>query len=924
MVVAECVTDFDCVNIKGKTPCNLPACDKTAGKCVLKLRQAGESCTNPLDEAGECEVAACTATGECLKTARPSGTKCGLGACGKKCDGVGLCVAASASDYDDKNPCTIDYCDQGKIVKHEPISSLDATCNDNNACTDADICVNGACKGTDKACNDSIPCTKDTCDPAKGCVFQPVKELCANNEPCVNIGCDLAEGCTTTSIKVGPCDDGNGCTEADKCVTGKCVGTASSKLCGCKTDVDCAEKNTPCGGKFACKAGTCLVNPETIVVCTASEDICSTAKCDPGSGDCIGVPNNEGKACDDNNSCTTATLCTKGVCSGGPVTCDDKNPCTLDNCDPKKGCVTAPTTGVCDDGVKCTSGDACNALGLCSGAKVSCDDGVPCTYDQCDENSGKCVSQGQDNGCNDNNPCTKDSCGAKGCVFAADDTGKCDDGNACTSDTCSAGACKSVNTCQCAAATDCDDKNPCTVDSCSAGKCAYANAPTTQTCDVANKCVQAGTGICSAGTCTGGKPKDCSALADSCNNAVCNGATGTCEKVSKADSSPCDADGNGCTVGDVCKGGKCLAGAPPPTCKNTACAEQACQSTSATTFKCAVKPLDKGYGCEDGKFCTVEDICDGAGQCAGQPLMCEGSGCYPGVCSETSKQCENIPKKPGEACDDGKFCTSGDVCSETGECISTTQTVCKGGACVIGYCDEGKDACASKPDPNCCSTAAQCDDGKPCTTNNCTLGKCAYSAVASCPSNILYQNDFDTNHLKGMVLDNSISPTQGWQLMYKFQCPAGLPNFCSGPYKDTPGALYFGDFSIMSFNFGASFGNAVTPPISAGAKYPNLDFDLYMATEGGDVYDVLRVWIQQVVPVGTKPPPPIQVWIKKQDFQINGWQHVKVDLAPFTAGMPVDANYAIRFEFNTTDGAANEGFGVVLDQITVTNGVFAP
>jgi hypothetical protein len=916
---AECVTDFDCANMKGKTPCNLPACDKAAGKCILKLRQAGEVCVNPLDEAGECETAACTPVGVCQKTPKKSGTSCGLGACGKKCDGVGLCVAATSADYDDKNPCTVDYCDQGKVVKHEPTTG-EVSCSDGDECTDNDNCKGGACVGTAKVCNDGIDCTADACDKAKGCTVVPDSKLCVNDQPCVNIACDLSEGCTATSNKIGACDDGNQCTGGDKCKEGKCSGTGSAELCGCKSDTDCAGKNSPCGGKFTCKVGICVVIPETIVTCPASDDLCSTIKCEPNLGTCVATAANEGKACQDNNACTSATVCAKGQCSGGPVVCDDKNPCTLDNCDPEKGCTTAPTTGACDDGVKCTTGDACNAIGSCTGAKTSCDDGVACTYDQCDEGTGKCINQGQDGGCNDNNPCTKDTCGAKGCGYTADDGGKCDDGNACTADSCSAGACKSVNTCQCAVNGDCDDKNPCTVDSCAAGKCVYANAPSTQSCDVANKCVVAGSGTCNAGVCGGGKPVDCTAAANACNNAVCNPTSGTCEKVSKADSTPCDADGNGCTVADVCKGGQCLAGPPPVACQDTACADQACLSTSATTFKCESKPVAKGAPCDDATFCTQSDMCDGAGKCGGSALMCEGSACFPGVCNESLKQCENKPLKPGAPCDDGMFCTSAEVCNETGQCMSTTPTACKGGACLIGVCDESTDSCTTVPDQSCCITAKECDDGMPCTSNQCVGGKCDFKPLATCSNCITYANDFDMNLLKSIKITNSNGPLQGWQLAYKYECQANSPG-CSPPFKGTPGAIYYGDLKLGTYNFGQSNGQFAMPLMtSTGGKQPLLiDFDLYMATEPGNTYDVLRVWMDGFSTTG-QPLPPVQLWVKDQNFAPNAWTHVTVNATEASVAIGQGAPFAIRFDFNTGDAAVNETFGVLVDQLTVGNG----
>ncbi len=201
-VTAECTKDLECANMKGKTPCNVPSCNAAAGKCVLKPREVGEACTNPLDEAGECESATCDATGECVKKPKAEGSKCGTNVCGKKC-AAGQCVSTTEKDYDDKNPCTKDYCDQGNEVKHDPLTGLEFPCSDNDACSEDDICVGGQCKGQLITCTDGVLCTFDSCDKAKGCVFLADNKKCTDTDPCLNTACDLNEGCTTTTPKLG-------------------------------------------------------------------------------------------------------------------------------------------------------------------------------------------------------------------------------------------------------------------------------------------------------------------------------------------------------------------------------------------------------------------------------------------------------------------------------------------------------------------------------------------------------------------------------------------------------------------------------------------------------------------------------------------------------------------------------------------------
>jgi len=925
---AECKTDFDCAGMKGKTPCNLPSCDQGAGKCVLKLREVGEKCTNPLDEAGECELATCNAAGACVKAAVKDGVKCGLNACGKKC-AAGACVATTKEDYDDKNPCTTDYCDQGKEVKHDPITSVDATCDDGDLCTQEDICVGGQCKGNSVACADSIACTIDTCDKAKGCVFLPKNEKCNDNDPCVKIGCDLSEGCTATGIKTNVCDDSNPCTEKDQCDNGKCKGKPSASACACKADADCKSKNSPCGGKFKCNTATkgCELDATTVVTCPQSAEGCTTNTCNPTTGSCDQKNTNDGKECEDDNKCTNETKCVTGACKGVAVSCDDSNPCTTDACDPDSGCSYAVNAQPCDDGKPCTTGDACTGAGVCAGAKVSCDDGVACTYDACDDKTGKCTQQLVNAPCDDKNPCTTDTCTASGCTSKPDDAGKCDDGNSCTEDKCQNGACKSTNTCQCTAAADCDDKNPCTSDTCSAGKCAYVNAPPTQACDVANKCMQPGTGTCQAGVCAGGKPKVCPG--DACNTGQCDATTGACGLISKADGTPCDADKYGCTPIDVCKGGKCVVGAPA-NCPATDCAAVACKSTGATTYQCASTPEPKGKACDDNLFCTDGDLCDGAGKCVGAPKICLTSGvsgsdpttigpCTGAKCNEQTKTCDYSPLAAGSSCEDGKFCTANDKCNVDGACVGGAPPSCPNGTgCQVGFCDESKNKCGLQIKPGCCVSAIECDDGYSCTSDACmsATNTCTYTAQKCCDQNA-YLNDLEQNQLKSLQVVNSAGASQGWQLT---AMPAICPSNGQGCQPgNIPGSvfLYYGDIATWNFAFGPSNGELRLPPRKAPTPggWSALKFNLYMATENLATYDVLSVFVQPLpaTPGGPMPAPLLPAWVKPQDFTTFAWHAMTIDMAPSLNKLAAGAPYQVVIRFDTVDGAANDGMGVLID-----------
>ena len=72
-------------------------------------------------------------------------------------------------------------------------------CDDGNACTPQDGCVDGACTGPPKDCDDGDPCTADTCEPATGACGHVV----------------AADGTA--------CDDADACNGSETCVSGQCV-----------------------------------------------------------------------------------------------------------------------------------------------------------------------------------------------------------------------------------------------------------------------------------------------------------------------------------------------------------------------------------------------------------------------------------------------------------------------------------------------------------------------------------------------------------------------------------------------------------------------------------------------------------------------------------------------------------------------------
>ncbi len=444
------LTATDCDD---NNPCTTEGCDpKATGKgklagCTHQDNTAtcddGNACTtNDTCKASKCvsgaNVCACTpAVGNTPDSCQNKDD-------GNACNGIVRCLKSGTLFQCQIVPGSPITCDKTKddacrrntcapksgICSLLPINAGKPCDADGSVCTAKDACQAGTCvKGAAIVCNDKNPCTTDSCDAKKGCVYV------ANNSPCNadDNACTPTDACKNKVCLAGPakkCHDGNDCT-ADKCdpKTGKCgyVGAAlDGKACNADSSV-CTQKDT-------CKGGTCNAGKQ--LVCDDNKP-CTADSCDAKKG-CVHTAKTG--PCSDNNPCTVGDSCAAGVCKPGKNTCaclkdsdcaqqEDGDLCngTL-RCEKAKApyiCVVdkktivtcsgandtacvkaacAPKTGKCgpqnvtkgascDDGNACTSGDSCGAnnlgkFGCLAGKKVSCKDGNPCTSDVCDVKKG--------------------------------------------------------------------------------------------------------------------------------------------------------------------------------------------------------------------------------------------------------------------------------------------------------------------------------------------------------------------------------------------------------------------------------------------------------------------------------------------------------------------------------------------------------
>ena len=552
----------------------------------------------------------CKGSGGCDNPAKSGNCDADGTVCTKddQCVG-GECKAGAVQICDDKNDCTKDSCDPKDGCKYTPDDGK--SCNsDDNPCTENDACKDGACKpGADKACSASDQCTKgkcstidgkckytfqdtfpcndgnlctdkDKCDQAKGDCFGAVIS-CEDQNPCTLDSCDPTKGCAHDKTLSSPCDDGDACTIKDVCNNGACGGT----------NVD-PTKPKATGG---CDDG----NP------------CTTDLCNPAIG-CQNKPDSVG-GCNDDNPCTQGDTCSGGSCKAGTNICA----CTADS-----DCKSKEDNNFCNGTLFCDKAAAPYQCKINPATLVECSTGSDgqCKVTACEPGTGQCVTTNKVNGTD---------CDADGTV--------CTDKDACTDGKCVIGK-----------LVVCDDKNVCTKDSCDPKKaCVYDY--TADPCDADNNlCTQNDT--CKTGVCIAGAKVACDDGQD-CTADACVTTTGKCDYVAIPNKT-CE-DGNNCTVGDNCVAGKCISG-PGPNCddnnactKDTCDAKTGCKSVNDDTLKVdcySADPATKGKGtckagvwaCKAGTIdkssCMGEVTPSSKEQCDGADDNCNGQvdeGCKP-------------------------------------------------------------------------------------------------------------------------------------------------------------------------------------------------------------------------------------------------------------------------------------------------------
>ena len=431
---------------------------------------------------------------------------------------------------------------------------------------------------------------------------------------------------------------------------------------------------------------------------------CTTLECE-ASTDCQGCFG---------DACVGMWSCVEGLCvQAPPVLCenDPASGCLLNQCDPESGaCVTSPSDSLCDDQSACTS-------------------------DSCDPQSGLCVYAGSGL-CGAQHPCeTSESPGTSDEVLMAC---LCEVDPYCCQ-TAWDQACVAGVTETCGLSCDC------------------ATAPPEDlACELDADCTWCGEGactgayLCADGRCEPSAPVVCDDADDtSCSKSTCDPATGACAMMTS--DTFCD-DDDPCTL-DVCQGEAgecehtaiegcgethpCQPGTAPLssddevnacTCaQETSCCEgpwsETCVATAQQScgLECDCQALEpEALSCmsnTDCAYCDDDDLCNGTWLCqsgtcvATAPVSCDtslDSGCLLTACVPSTGACEQGMVEV--LCDDGDPCTE-DLCdTETGECLSEANPACGANhPCVSAPLPTSSDpiatACVCEINPYCCSGA---------------------------------------------------------------------------------------------------------------------------------------------------------------------------------------------------------------------------
>lgn len=755
-----CDTDSDCDQIQDEihsSQCIRKYCNTELRECVVEFLSEkscddGNPCTiGEVCNAGVCalphgvsHVTPCTSTKPCMDSicvplnnvfynceeipkslgaSCSSGTGCTLS---ETCDGQGNCIGSpmfcpsvngspSSSSSSNNNGCIDSVCvggtchPSGVIVDLEELfsSGVPSNCDDYNLCTQEFCTTDGECISEPVSVPVSLnPCTMFICDPSLEENQQPHHYDPSEQQPRTPTFSEV-DRINGSSCQIIPSDES--CSSEGICISGECVPLTHDDHSCVLQGVNDPRLISPCGEyRYSIE--------------------CVSLQCNPFTEECQVVFNNEtNTACVDPRPAYQNGVCIPGtgICAGTPPDCSsliDDDQCQTTFFDIETGaCILVNTTGPCDDGNSCTYDDRCQQ-GTCTGTPILCEDGIFCNgVSECID--GECVVQPESiPDCT--NPDPNDLCGIGFCnetsrmceIKPPDYTGE-------PCGVSSFGLCR-LGHYECCESTG----EP---------ECIGAVLPTSPV------------DLCNHDGSPNGIDENCDGLVDESCTHLCSKCSSECPEF------PCLSAI--CKVGGVCQyfcvEGSCSLGTHPCTGEpiEGTCSQGVCQ-TAATIddlsecclpdlspseqqclivgcwwnedteeHECRTNGVRIDASCDDGDPCTINDVCDSSGGCRGVPMVCDDNNqctedrCELGVCiyefkddapCETYSACEyngRCSLATGQCeptlfvdCDDGNPCTQ-DECIEINNypvCVSSphVQTGNSSGGCIIP-CDTCADFC---------------------------------------------------------------------------------------------------------------------------------------------------------------------------------------------------------------------------------------
>ncbi|MFH1808971.1 MAG: hypothetical protein ABIJ09_09520 [Pseudomonadota bacterium] len=714
----------------------------------------------------------CTGAEQC-----PSGQGCYQGHCGTCHGGAdcrvslregcvgGVCgPCTGAVQCDDGLGCrtTTGECNSCRVAQEcrSGEGCVDGVCD---ACMAAADCSGGLCT-TSSLCTACVPGTDDqACRDAYGDSALACQSdgTCAPTTCTAGTDCQLVKLVCSTAGRCETCDQAPDCLDSlhggyaagTLCVSGRCVEANCLDSTGCPAD------RPVCGSDSRCRS--CQSTAE----CLARAGVASGYVCDVDTGRCEAgncFPNAEPCSSPSNGVCEDYTC--RACANDALATLDD---CQVNGYPSSVLCVSGSCVlAQCNDVVECALGRVCDQA-----ACVDCTTGDDsyCTGQgmTCNTSSQSCV------GCTNDNQCAG---GQRICdTFECRDclAGECGTGRVCAGGACVDGACwidglvldegdtKANDVCsRCTRLTTpfawspnpgqgCNDNLACTQgDTCSAtvpGVCAGASYTCTGNSCANGVCHGTGPGDCTLeektswtgcfldGICyLHGDPNPanpcqyCDGTLDAWVDKTVGTRCGTCRTCQRPASAiqcsfvasgqdPHDDCPSDCQVCDDFGGCRWADASTDPNSDCTWTPVSGCLTTGECvggSTTCAFWTGGTGQ-VDDGKECTINDHCDGAGQKTGDAVT-DGTLCASGtkICrSGDCTPCLNTPE-----CGIGKVCSAGGLCV-TGNCnlpedCGTAPTcqkwTCPSHACVLADDD-----------------AASCSDDDPCTLgDHCLSGDC--------------------------------------------------------------------------------------------------------------------------------------------------------------------------------------------------------